>query len=262
MAFDPISPWVKTLAGALGNVQNIAKGALEAPFPVLQQVLVNHFGPAGYAAQLAASLHDIGGAQIDFLTGSGVGSLQGSLSSAFDSIAGGKFGDGLFFLTEAGLIVVSAPFAIGQALGQVPVAVAGEIVAGGAALNGSLFESVERPLLHLPVGQVLVLGNSLQGVYDGVSGGDAAAALNALVNIPANLTGAFLNGEHTILNGLLGSENPPTNPGLLPGLLVLLPRGIAEAIGWNGAGAPLDAMGGPVGLLQAPVNILSVLLGI
>ncbi|HTM83357.1 MAG TPA: hypothetical protein VL179_00390 [Mycobacterium sp.] len=242
-------------------MQNIAKGVLEAPFPVLQQVLVNNLGPAGYTTQLAAALHDIGAAQFSFLTGSGVDSLQGSLSSAFGSIAGGKFGDGLFFLMEAGLIVVSAPFAIGQALSQVPVAVAGEIVAGGTALNGSLFESVERPLLHLPVGQVLVLGNSLQGVYNGVSGGKAADALTALVNIPANLTGAFLNGEHTMLNGLLGGEYPLTNPGLLPGLLVLLPRRIAEAIGWNGAGAPLDAMGGPVGLLQAPVKILSNLLG-
>src|SRR4029077_6537928 len=70
-------------------------------------------------------------------------------------------------------------------------------------------------------------GASAQAVVDAVQAGDGVTALSALLNGPAEITGAFLNGFPS--QGLPGILSPSI--GLLNMLAVQIPQQIAQALG-------------------------------
>jgi hypothetical protein len=76
-------------------------------------------------------------------------------------------------------------------------------------------------------GTLFQVGASAQAVVDAVQAGDGVTALSALLNGPAEITGAFLNGVPS--QGLPGILSPSI--GLLNVLAVQIPQQIAQALG-------------------------------
>jgi len=86
-----------------------------------------------------------------------------------------------------------------------------------------------------PTGITQAIGDTAQVVVDAVGAGDYGTAITELINLPATLTGALINGYTppggSIMPGLL---TPPDdtgfNAGLVYTLLVSIPKAIATAI--------------------------------
>lgn len=269
-SFDPITPWEDVLTSASANATALFAEWSAAPFPMLQQIVANQIG---YLGELP-DLQTIYGQISDHLQAAGHAAVApdlGLLNTAhLDALSGDIAG---------GIIPANL---LSPELFQSPI-----LSAASGVLIGAL-----GPV----VSPVLALDNSLQEIATALTGSnpDFVAALNDLVNIPAAVTGAFLDGYGSVdltpllsdlgvssllptgstLNSLdvamgglfspggslfdaLGfnlSFSPPipTEPadgfelagsavGPL-GSLIDLSQAIAEAIGWNGVGNPLDML--------------------
>jgi hypothetical protein len=110
---------------------------------------------------------------------------------------------------------------------------AADVIASAFSLTTAL------PLLTGVLGPIInpinALGSTAQDVVDALGAGDVIGALTAVVNVPAVLTGALLNGfeaaDGTLLPGLLSMDS--FSGGLVQGLLLTIPRAIADALGAN-----------------------------
>ena len=92
--------------------------------------------------------------------------------------------------------------------------------------------------------QLSQFGASAQAVVDAVQAGDGVTALSALLNGPAEITGAFLNGVPS--QGFPGILSP--SAGLANVLAVQIPQQIAQALGALAPTATLAAVKAPSAL--------------
>ena len=94
----------------------------------------------------------------------------------------------------------------------------------------------------------VALGNSWDDISDALRGGDTSGALQGLINIPANMFDASLNGATLNLDGLLPAIN---GAGLLPAPMELTHLDFAFG-GWFSTGGHVTA--GPMHILDADGN--------
>lgn len=255
-AIDPLTPLLELFNSSEVNVAALVGEWLEAPAPVLQQLIANQIGYLGQLPDIGAILEQMGT------------NLVAGLRSPFaeDLSSLGPLHQGIYEL-----IVDGIPGAIEPAPPQlVPLLEFTTTYLSGVLVG--LAGLVMNPVLALGAG----VGTVVQNLFGGQA--DLAAAVDALINIPTAMVDAFLNrGQSMVVTPLLtalgldlpipGMEVELTFGGLLSpggsmfnslnlifgpgdelagqgagliGSLIAMSKAIAEAIGWDGEGNPLD----------------------
>lgn len=263
-AVNPIEAWLQVLDTSGLNIENLADAYLQAPAPVLQQVIANQLGYLG-------ELPDVGAiaAQIGTNVHAALTTLFAEDLSTLDPTHSDVYG-----LLLNGLPPILPPV--------VPADLAPLVQFSTSYLSGVLL-GVVGPV----IGPILALAASANAIVGNLGGEDPdfEAALNTLVNTPAAMADAFLNGGQSVditpllkavglqspipgldfgarlvFGGLLspggsifnamsidlGDGSGPTGvgPGAI-GSLIGLSQAIAKAIGWDGVGSPLAAPTAP-----------------
>jgi hypothetical protein len=182
---DPFTEWVQVLTTTFNNLAALGQQVQSDPAPIVEQIIANQIG---YATTISTALANAGGSLAASLT-----ALPQAFLTAAQQLAAGQISNALSTAYFAVLALVEYPALQllpllnipGQVLQNITNVVKAVpsvlVVAGFSAL--STVTSVEN-----------AFGDSAQAVYDAVRVGDFGAAVNAIVNAPAVLTDAFLNG--------------------------------------------------------------------
>ncbi|BBZ63863.1 outer membrane porin GjpA [Mycolicibacterium monacense] len=266
---DPFTPWVNVFENAETNIADLIDDWAEAPFPVLQQVIVNQLG---YFSELP---------DFELIAGQVLHNLEAAVAVLYEqdlSTLGPGFVNGIpnpaIKQLVFGLLPTFAP-----ALADLQPL----LDFSTSPLSGVLFG-----LVGPVIGPVLALASSIEAIVGNLTSEepDVGAAFNTLINIPAAMADAFLNGGQVLnltplvsaldldlpegteigiaFGGLLSPGGsifnaldieldfalapppvPPFHisiPGQGPGAigsLINLSQAIARALGWDGTGNPL-----------------------
>ncbi|ADT97820.1 hypothetical protein [Mycolicibacterium gilvum] len=254
-AIDPLTPLLELFNSSEVNVAALVDAWLEAPAPILQQIIANQIGYLGQLPDIGAILAQMGTNLV-----AGLRSPFAEDPSTLEPLHASIYE----------LIVDGIPGAIEPAPPQlVPL----------LEFTTTYLSGVLVGLAGLVMNPVLALGGGIHSVFQSLIGEDAdlGAAINTLINIPTAMADAFLNGGQSMVvtplltalglelpipgmevelnfGGLLspggsmfnslnlvfgpGDELPGQGAGLI-GSLVALSKVIAKAIGWDGEGNPL-----------------------
>jgi hypothetical protein len=239
---NPLATLADVIQTSINNLSTTGGQVLADPFPVLQQLGVNQ---QGFATTLGTAAQGLANAI-------GSSTLPASLQTALGQVAAGDITGAVSTLnnalTTAGLdaILPLLPvFAIPSQMAQNLLNVTNLLSTGPllpVALGLSALDAVQGTLFQV--------GASAQAVVDAVQAGDGVTALSALLNGPAEIAGAFLNGVPS--QGLPGILSPSI--GLLNMLAVQIPQQIAQALG---ALAPMATLA-KFTALKAPSELPSV----
>jgi hypothetical protein len=176
-ASDPITAWVDVFNTSRTNFANLGNAWLAEPLPVVRQVLSNQL-------TYLLELPDVGKIAAQIFANIGAG-----LAAPFVADPDLINADHALLFATASAIVASNPTL--SALVSFLASPASGILIGAVG-------TVVSP--------VLALIDSVTTIFNDLSVGDLASAVNNLINIPAAVTGAFLNGYGSIdLTGLVNS---------------------------------------------------------
>lgn len=267
-AVDPLTPWLAVFDDSEVNLTNLVHSWLEAPAPVLQQVIANQLGYLQELPDLLAIVEQMGT------------NLEAAIRTPFAADSS-TLEDSTRLMSHLGLFnILSDLMDVGA--GPIPAELQPLIDFSTSSTTGVLLG-----LVGPVIGPSLALAAGLGAVYENLTGEtpDLEAAFNALINTPAAMADAFLNGGQTLdltplldaigldlspapgtnvdgvgitfggllspggsifnalsfdinIGGLIDVPLAGTGPGAI-GSLIALTKTIAEAIGWDGAGNPL-----------------------
>ncbi|ODR11728.1 hypothetical protein BHQ15_00575 [Mycolicibacillus koreensis] len=185
--FDPITPWIDVVDHTADNLGGLFDHATAAPlFPVLQQVAMNQIG---YANSL--------------LNGSGdLGTILTAMGDNAQSFFGAPFAADWDLLSVADGTISGSILGIFDGSWPVGHDQVFDVLHGLSTISPTLKSLVEftaSPLSGLLLGSVgpvigpaLAFGDGIQAAVGHLS--DPLSAVNDLVNIPAHMADAFLNG--------------------------------------------------------------------
>jgi hypothetical protein len=226
---NPIEAWVNVFTGAVTNAGALGAALLADPLPIGRQAAQNWIG---YGEILSTALSGAAQGTYDYLTNQ----LPQLLKTASQQIAAGEPAAAASTINEmlgAAILSVGLPF---FPVMEIPGKITDNLTAAVKSLTG--IETLFGLLLAAigpPTGITQAIGDTAQVVVDAVGAGDYGTAITELINLPATLTGALINGYTppggSIMPGLL---TPPDdtgfNAGLVYTLLVSIPKAIATAI--------------------------------
>ncbi|BBZ35444.1 hypothetical protein [Mycolicibacterium confluentis] len=233
---NPIDRWIEVFGATALNVEELIAYVASAPAPVAGQLLANAIGNAQhiFTGLGVAAEQIVGGiASVPAALQAAVASLMaGDIETAVSDLLNPVLGVGL------GALLVLQPFLeVGQSM-----------VGNAAAFINTLIAPETVLFLSLALGGALIspinaLAHTAQEVFDGIKNLDPVAVVNAVLNVPADLFNAVVNGYGNI--NFMGIAIPA--PGLLDmsrglngGLaanLQNLREYLAIALGWNPAPA-------------------------
>ncbi|MCV7257316.1 outer membrane porin GjpA [Mycobacterium shimoidei] len=263
---DPLTEWADVLQAAQANATGIFDQFAAAPFPVLQQEIVNQ---VGYLQDLIKDPSSISTVLAD---------IQDNLAAAAAAPFAADADPGTLDISHQAIFELLPLFEGDNAAELQPL-----LDFATSPLSGILLGAV-GPLIS----PMLALNDDITDIGAALSGAtpDLTTAFDDLVNIPASLTGALLNGYGDVdlsallpllpsdlfsgvslssievaMGGLLSEGGSLFNalglgidlsgvtltlePGEAPGMLgsmVELAQVIAESIGWSGTGDPLASL--------------------
>lgn len=207
----PLQVWVDVLQKSVANVETLTQSVLAAPAPVIKQVAENQLANASVLAEALGQAGDIAlGA---------IGDVPDALRTGLAQIASGDIQGGVATLMGP---IFTAGFAV-----LIPVTAVLPAITTMAQNFANAVSTLANPVTVLGVvlgvaGPIMSALNavvdSAQGVVDGLMAGDFAAAVDAVVNVPAVVTGAILNGHGSIMGAF-------PSPGLLSPVGQELPIG-------------------------------------
>ncbi len=240
---DPINEWVQVLTASFNNVSALGQQVWADPAPILKQIIINQLG---YANTTVNALSSAGSSLVTALQALppafgqagqqlAAGQISAGLNTAYQAMVSLVLQPGLALLTSG---VLDIPGKVMQNITNVVKLVPSLLIGPGFTVLATAF-SVES-----------AFNDTAQAVYDGVRAGNLGAALNAIVNIPAVLTNAFLNGYNTAAGGV-GILAPG---GLIPTLVVAVRDAIAQALGAPVPPAAAPATPAPVAAKVADVG--------
>lgn len=252
-----------TLAQALSNpavhaeLTDMIIGNLTNPLPLLT-ALANF--PSNFGPTILAGLEDMSAAQQEAFA-----TLPTVLLNSANHLAQGQFLEAfseinVWFLVNLlsdsrqgalGLFAIPGDFA--DSIGAAPLARVFD-----ALINRGMVGNLGRALLAAQVTSTIQLAQILDSTRAALQAGDFETALSELINMPAKVTNAFLNGYDP------GFETDPQfPPQTFPGLLhqqgflsyfaVTVPKAIAGALAPAPATTPLAAA--PTTLLSSPTDV-------
>lgn len=178
-AIDPITPWLAVFDNAEVNLANLADAWLTAPAPVLQQVIANQIG---YLSQLP-----------DFPA------IIGQVAANLEAAVKAPFAIDLSTLENTNpLLNHRSLFNILASLGDespIPAALQPLIDFSTTYTSGVLLG-----LVGPVISPILALAASVSAVAENLGGEtpDFQAAVNTLINTPAAMADAFLNGGQSL----------------------------------------------------------------
>ncbi|WP_454788074.1 hypothetical protein [Mycolicibacterium lutetiense] len=231
---DPISAWINVFGKTFNNVSQIGGAVIADPAPILQQVIANQLG---YAQTLGTGVATIPPALIKWATVT----VPAALQLASDKVAADDIVGAATAISNAIGGFLAVPGGMFSAL-PIPGNMTDNLTnAMHAFMNLSTMLSLVSGVLNPIQATVFAAGDSGQAYVDAMKAGDQAAAVTALINTPAALADAFLNGiaktrvpgvpgGHSAFNGLLTFNANPSQGGLVQALLVGVPQAIAAAI--------------------------------
>jgi len=191
-AIDPFTPWVNTIQAASDNIAGLVNTWVEMPLPILQQVVANQ---VTYIGELPA-----------------IGTIIGQVVANVGNAVRAPFAVDLNTLDPAHAAVYALLPTISPDLPQ------GLLDFLTSSASGLLI-GVIGPVLS----PVLALGSSIRTAIGALQTSDWAAAVNALINIPAAMVNAFLNGGPTIdVTSLVNSTIPIPPPSVLNNATITL----------------------------------------
>lgn len=227
---NPVDAWAQTLSNASANLQSLGEQLLASDFPILRTVISNQIGNATvvgntlqtYADSLATTLQGLP----DALQAASDLISQGEITAAVDGLT-------LSLLPAIlGLLdVTNNTWSAVNTTAQNFVNVIKEVP--------NVVTSVALPAAFPILSVVNGLAATAEEVVKAVNAGDTEGAASALINAPATLTDAFLNGKGTILGiipvaGLLSPSSPLGALGSGPiASLLDLPKTIAGVLDPN-----------------------------
>lgn len=163
-AFDPITPWVQTIQTAAANLSGLFAAWSATPFPIAEQFLTN-------LSVYSSELPDIGAI---------VEQISANASNAVNAPAAADINTlDLTHLTAYGLLSQLARFP--------------QLDFTTSSASG-LFMGFLGPV----IGPALALQRSITSAVEALQTSDWIGAINEVINIPAAMTNAFLNGGQTI----------------------------------------------------------------
>lgn len=201
---NPLDAWAQTLAAAGANLQSLGEQLVANPAPILQTVVGNQIGNA---TVIANTLQAYGSA-----LGKVGEDLPLALQEASELISQGKITEGVDGLTTTLLPAIVGLLDVSNNTWSTVSNTTQNIQNVVAALP-SLVQSVALPSLFPVLSVLNGIAATAEEVVTAANAGDAEGVANALINAPANLTDAFLNGKGTILGfidvpGLLSPTSP------------------------------------------------------
>lgn len=226
---NPIELWAQVLGESIANLGDLTDRVLDDPAPILTQIIANQLANAGILADAAQN------AATTIVNA--LGELPANIATALGQLADGN--------------IVGAVSTLTNALLPIGLAIIGPVFAVGTVINNmvqnfaNVVETLTDPGVTLPVilgfaGPVLSvldsLTNTTQAIVTAIGTADLEGLADALINAPARLTDALLNGSGTLLGflplpGLLTPGDDPAMPLAGPiGALLNLRDAIAEAI--------------------------------
>ncbi|MGE2724125.1 outer membrane porin GjpA [Mycolicibacterium pulveris] len=267
-AVNPIAPWLEVWEKSETNLANLADTWLEAPAPILQQVIANQLGYLQQLPDFPVILEEM------------VGNLRAAIQAPFATDTS-TLENTTPLMNHRSLFTILSDLAA-EGAGPIPAELM-PLVNFSTTFTSGMLLGLVGPVIS----PVLALVASAGAIVENLTGEtpDLEAAFNTLINTPAAMVDAFLNGGQTLdltpvldalginldpapgtevqtvgitFGGLLspggsmfnaldfgivigGRINVPVagqGPGFI-GSLIGLTQTIAKAIGWDGEGNPL-----------------------
>jgi hypothetical protein len=235
---NPITVWADVVAAAVENSTSLGGALLDNPAPILRQIVSNQLG---YADTLVGAGRDVIDAVVSYYTPGNPAGLSGELERAFEQLEAGDIATAFATLAEALVLApilgAGIPLLLSGVL-DIPSGIAQNFADAVAALTNpgnalGLITGAVGPIM----GAINAFGGTAQEVAVAFGDGELIDAATALVNLPAVLTGAVLNGYEneagTFFPGLLSYDSSPfaINGGILQAVFITIPRAIAAALG-------------------------------
>ncbi|MCV7424942.1 hypothetical protein H7K45_30835 [Mycobacterium yunnanensis] len=208
---NPIAEWVTVVQTTFANVAALGSQFQNDPAPILQQILTNQLANA---ATLATAFEGAAGGFV-----SQAAALPAATLLAAQQLAAGQFSAAVGTVFQAGIGLILAP-AISLISATSVITDTVQRVANVVAAIPNVLLPVGLAALSPIAGAVYSFGDAGQAVIDAARAGDVAGALNALVNIPAIVTNAFLNGYPP--QSTTGVFSPQVEGGFGSGLIATL----------------------------------------
>ncbi len=242
-SIDPITPWIDTFQASADNIVGLFNAWAERPFPIIQQVIANQLTYLG-------ELPDIG---------SIISQVVGNVGNAITA----PFVQDLDTLSEAAdFIWIVLPQFV-----ELP-----EILNPVLDWTTNYSSGVLFGLVSPLIAPVVALGNSLVTAWNALTDSDIAGALNELINIPAHMVNAFLNGGQVLnltpLLDLIGGVEGINELGIALGGLLSPATSIFNTLDLvaelppfpplHFAGTPGGPLGSLIGLTQFFANSIAV----
>lgn len=235
-----LADWNTVITDAITNLQQIGSEIQADPLPVLAQVLANQID---FGETIGTNLQSLGSGLSTLITDE----LPGQLQTLFSGIEAGDIGTSVNNFTS-GLLVDLLPGASSLVnIFDIP----GDIGQNLANVLTDNVPNIGLEALLAPVGILFgttqALADGSQAILDAVDAGQTEQAFTDLLDLPALVTGAFLNGYDVSdtygfsYTGLLSSLDSPSGSGLLDEFLVQLPQEIAQTLAGSGTPATLAA---------------------
>jgi hypothetical protein len=227
---NPIEGWINILPHTVNNLLSLSTVIRADPAPILRQLIANQ---TGYAQTLATGFTGAGQALLDYATATVPAALNAIVADISQGNVVGAAGE-LNNVIGSLLLVGFPMFDVLAIPGQITDNLTNVVHAlTGLQTLLPLVSGVLGPV----EGTVTVAGIAGQAFVDAMGSGDPVTAFSAVINAPAALTDAFINGYtsedgQTTFPGLLSiSPQNPFGAGIVQALSVSLPQAIATALG-------------------------------
>jgi hypothetical protein len=230
---NPIEQWTQVVQAAITNLGGLGQQLAADPAPILQQIFANQSADA-------AILGNAAGAASTALT-TAAQALPAALQAAATQLDAGDVNAAVTALTAP---VIPLALALIDAGFTAPGVDAWQVAVNETKNLANVTAEVPQVVLSAVLGVAAPLFSDInasadiaQAVVNAGEAGDMAGIVTALVNAPATLTGATLNGYGT--NPILGTPQGGllSGPGIIPGItdgtisgLLTLRDAIAKAL--------------------------------
>ncbi|KHO18487.1 hypothetical protein [Mycolicibacterium setense] len=243
-AANPLQLWADVIGGAFENIGGIGEQLAADPAPIVRQIIANQLHSANVLGTATQGLVEGMSAALDpenFM------SFQAAVKSAIDLIAAGDLQNGFAALA-------TSPLMLGLPLLSF---VGNKWVPGAWSVIAQPFKNLANLVEQLPEGAPALLLNGvlspltataaangyvLENLAAAATAGDAAEFVTTLVNSPATITGALLNGFEidngdgmppTFMAGILTAEHGFISGGTISTVLNTLSQ-IADSLATPG----------------------------
>lgn len=196
--YNPLQPWMEAFQTASAGAQQIGDAFSEAPAALLQQILANQ---AGYLSEVLKNPGSIG-----TVLGQMVGNVQAAFAAS--TLLGIDASHNPFPSQESldgwhSILLQSIPKLLRAGTPPQAVTVIKELL----NVLSSPISGIAMGLIGPAVSPVVAVVNSVHNIVSALVAGNFTAAMQGVINIPANIVGAVLNGANLNLDGLVPMLN-------------------------------------------------------